>query len=244
MSALEVSPGFSRRCSTTFGSRSAAAVASLAPIGAGPSAGAAGAAVGRSRRTRAALARRPAPLISRSAPAPPGATSRSVHCSRSPAVGRPAADEEQRAERVAAVQRAVAAAAGVGHAAPVDRLVAERQGDDEVAGVRRAQRRVDAGERVRVLLAAQDGRPRRTASRTAGSPSRSQRPPRRSPTRRRAGSAAARRPRSTTATSVPLEPADQVDAFGRRRAGGAPRRARRARPRRGAGRRGRRGRSG
>ena len=69
--------------------------------------------------------------------------------------GRPAADEEQRAEAVAPVQGAVAAAAGVGDAAPVDRLVAGRQGDDDVARVRGAQRGEDAAERVRVLLAAQ-----------------------------------------------------------------------------------------
>ena len=78
------------------------------------------------------------------------------------------------------VQGAVAAAAGVGDAAPVDRLVAGSQRDDEVAGVRRAERRRRRGQRVGVLLAAQDAvldaRPRaRRAPRAApsGAPRRS-----------------------------------------------------------------------
>src|SRR3954454_603434 len=48
---------------------------------------------------------------------------------------RAAADEQERPERVAPLQRPVAAAAGVGDAAPVDGLVAEGERDDEVAGV-------------------------------------------------------------------------------------------------------------
>ena len=84
-----------------------------------------------------------------------GATSLRVHCSRSLAELGAAADEEQRAERVAGVQRAVAAAAGVGDAAPVDRLEAGLQREQEVAGVGSAERRPDPGERIGVGLAAQ-----------------------------------------------------------------------------------------
>ncbi len=67
---------------------------------------------------------------------------------------RAAADEEQRAEGVAGVQRAVAATARVAHAAPVDGLVAGRQGDDKVTRVRSSYGSEDAGERVGVLIAA------------------------------------------------------------------------------------------
>ena len=96
--------------------------------------------------------------------------------------------------RVAGVQGAVAAAAGVGDAAPVDRLEAGLERDDEVAGVRRGQRRPDPRQRVGVGLAAQpavvDGRLQRQPS----SPSSSQRAAAQvGDARRRAGSAAARR---------------------------------------------------
>ena len=173
----------------------------------------------RGRRLQGEDARR-ASLIGRSARSTAGATSRSVHCSRSLGALRPAADEEQRPERVAAVQGAVAAAAGVGDAAPVDRLVAEREGDDEVARVRRAQRRPDAGQRVRVLSLRR--RPSSTvASSTPGSPSSSQRPPRRSrdlaagaeaqrsPPARPPPSLARRHPRLAPRSGSPSSPSSQ-----------------------------------
>ena len=199
---------------------------------------------GRGRGRRAARARSATPVQSAAAPhqsLPPrpkcssttGATSRSVHCSRSRGAPRAAADEEQRPEAVAAVQRAVAAAAGVAGPAPVDRLVAGRERDDEVAGVRRGERREDPRQRVGVPVAAQPSARR--------SSPRAPRARRRSSQRRaaqvldaprRAGSEAARRARSTTAIGASpagdgpsraaaagcpsgrSQPADEVDPFG------------------------------
>ena len=154
------------------------------------------------------------------------------------------------------MQRPVAAAAGVGDAAPVDRLEAERQRDDEVAGVRGAQRRPDPGQRVRVGRRCAAARPSTVASSTAGSPSSSQR------AAAQVGDLVAgpeaqlsRPPRSTTAHSPSpgggpgssrrsgaplgvLQPADQVDALDHGQLRRDRRPGRRARPRPAAGRRG------
>ena len=142
--------------------------------------------------------------------------SRRAHCSRSSARLRAAADEEQRAERVAALQRAVAAAAGVGDPAPVDGLVAESASETMKSpawGER--ERRADAGQRVGVLVAAQDGRPRPSPRAPPGRRRSSQRPPRRSATsppgrKRRAGSPP---PLDVSRLRRPSQPADQVDPF-------------------------------
>src|SRR3712207_4146638 len=60
------------------------------------------------------------------------------------------AAEEQRAEAVAAVQRAVAAAPDVGDAAPVDELVPAARRDEHVPGARAGQRVPQAAETVGV----------------------------------------------------------------------------------------------
>ena len=251
MFALEVRPGCSRRWSTTLASRSAIAVASTASIRS--PAGGAFAARGRrgdgqeEEQESGAQGEDAAPPHRPKCSSTAGATSRSVHCSRSSAAAGPAADEEQRAEAVVPVQGAVAAAAGMGDAAPVDRLVAGRQGDDEVAGVRRAQRGEDPGERVRILIAAQEAvldrgeQDRRVAVEVPAAAAQVADP---SLPRPLEAHVARRRPARPT-RGPPGPPASRP---GRRlrwpRAAAAPRPARPAHPRRAAGRRGRRGRSG
>src|SRR5579875_3346353 len=64
---------------------------------------------------------------------------------------RPKAAPQQRAERIGAVQGAVTAAAEVVGASPVDKLIARRRRQKQLARVRAVQRRPDARERVRVL---------------------------------------------------------------------------------------------
>ena len=115
----------------------------------------------------------------------------------------PAADEEQRAERVAGVQRAVAAAAGVADAAPVDSLIARGQRDDEVAGVRCGQRGEDARERIRVLVAARSGRRPRAPPEPPGRP--------RPPSARRAGRLTSS-PRTETCSRSPCRSTTAVVA--------------------------------
>src|SRR4051812_29705037 len=66
---------------------------------------------------------------------------------------RAGAAEDQRAERIAAMQRTVAAAADVVEAAPVDELVTGRGRHEQVAGGRAGERRPQALERVRVAAA-------------------------------------------------------------------------------------------
>src|SRR5436190_23013920 len=61
--------------------------------------------------------------------------------------------EDQRAERVAAVERPVAAAADVVEAAPVDELVARCRRDDQVACARARERSPQSLERIRVVAA-------------------------------------------------------------------------------------------
>ncbi len=63
------------------------------------------------------------------------------------------ADRQQGAERIGGEQRAVAAAGQVVAAAPVDALPAGREADEDVAGVRVGERRPEAGEGVRVVVA-------------------------------------------------------------------------------------------
>ncbi len=200
-------PACSARCSTTFGSRSAIAIASR---------------LGYLRRSRRAPApepraaageedqraderRRASPsLHSPKCSSTTGATSRSVHCSRSAGRLGAAADEEQRARASRrACSDAVAAAAGVADAAPVDRLEAGRERDDEVAGVRGASAPSRPGPAGRGTPRCAAGRPRRSPRAPPSSPSTSQRPPRRSatspPGRKRSRLPA----RSTTAHSSP-----------------------------------------
>ena len=190
----------SRSSSRTFGSRSATAIASASvtsglaaqPSGRsqhGQSTGERATAASGERAEHSPRARTPAdppprpPSLTR--PQPEVLEDHRRHVAQRPLLALvrrlgPAADEEQRPERVAGVQRAVAAAAGVGDPAPVDRLEAERERDDEVAGVRRGQRRPDPGQRVGVGLAAQPAVLDRRRPAPPGSPSTSQRPPRRS----------------------------------------------------------------
>ena len=75
---------------------------------------------------------------------------------------RAAADEEQRPEAVAGVEGAVAAAAGVGHAAPVDRLeaVARARARSRPSAARSAPTRPAAADRGRRRCAACRPRPR------------------------------------------------------------------------------------
>ena len=105
-------------------------------------------------------------------------TSRSVHCSRSPARLGSGPAPQQRAERVGAVQGAVATAADVVGAAPVDELVPGRRREQHVAGRRAGQRRPDPAERVRVVRASATARRRPSAPSAARSPSTLQRRPR------------------------------------------------------------------
>src|SRR5215207_8607083 len=65
------------------------------------------------------------------------------------------AAEQQRPERVARVQRAMAAAGTVRHPAPVDELVVAGRRDQNLAGVRGAERRPQPSEPVGVGVADQ-----------------------------------------------------------------------------------------
>ena len=215
---------------------------------------------GGGQRSRAApQARTPRPPHSPKCSSTAGATSRSVHCSRSPARPGPQPTKSSGPSESPRVQRAVAAAAGVGDAAPVDRLEARRQRDDEVAGVRSARAPTRPGPAGRVGLAAQPAvldprlerlevpldlpaaaaqvaRPRRRAG--SEPLARRVRPP---PARSPGGT-----PGSSRRSGGPSAPSSQQTRSTPRSGERSPHRARdrRARPRPAAGRRGRRGRSG
>ena len=133
--------------------------------------------------------------------------------------------EGQRAERVDAVQRAVAAAAHVVDAAPVGELVAGRSGEQHVAGRRARERRPRAARARRGRRGCAGRRPRRAR--------RAPRAGRRSTSARRARRARRRRGRSA-ARRVALAIAPSRGA-GRHRARSTPS-MRRARSRRCAGR--------
>ena len=162
-----------------------------------------------------------------------GATSRRVHCSRSSADSGPQPTKSSGPSESPRVQRAVAAAAGVGDAAPVDRLVAgrrARRSKSPACGALSAdQTRASgsgysrcAGGRPRPSPPAPPARPRAPSARRAGRR-------RSSPGRKRSCSP----PRSTTAHS-PLPaaaPALAAAAARRRRPpAGRPGRPPRSRP--------------
>ena len=142
--------------------------------------------------------------------------------------------EQQRAERVARLERAVAAARAVAHPAPVDELVAGLGGDQDLAGMRRAERRPQPRERVRDRSGESKTSPstsRRRAPR--GRPSASSATPRRSRVRDAGAKAQGRRRRARRRRRIRGRRAVGVTAQERRRRRArARRRGRRRRARR------------
>ena len=141
------------------------------------------------------------------------------------------AGEDERAERVAAVQRAVRAAADVVGAAPVEELVAGRRGEQHVARRRAVERRPHARERVGVGVAE-----RKTPSSIARVERREVARARPSAPPRASRDLLARRERqrrravaSTTADAV-LAVHDEVDALDREQRARAAAAAARSRP--------------
>ena len=125
-----------------------------------------------------------------------GATSRIAHWAGS-RLGQLDAAEDSAPSESRGVQRAVAAAADVRLAAPVEELVAGGGGQQHLAGGRAGQRRPDARERVGVGGGEQARRPATLASSAASAPSTLQRRAARVAQRAARARSAARRARGS-----------------------------------------------
>ena len=176
------------------------------------------------RQVAAVRPRRPAP--GRSARSTSGAMSRIAHCAGS-GRGQLDAAEHQRAERIRRVQRAVAAAADVRLAAPVDELVAGRGRQQHLARGRARERRPRRARARRGTSGRQQPAVARSSPPIAASaPSTLQRGAARIARRRRPGAkrsspcdGAGDHPLARSVVRVALQPHHEIDALDRRARG-------------------------